>query len=301
MNQPKISIITPTLNQAHYIEATIQSVINQHYPNLEYIVLDGGSNDGTIEILEKYDQFIDYWVSEKDNGQTEAINKGVKRATGDIIAYLNSDDRLTPGTLELVNHWYQYGSTLWFVGGCTFVDANGDAIKNWYPSLPPKSKYALIAGPWGVPQPSCFWKRELFDTIGLFDENYNYVFDTEFQIRSIINGKIPTCTTMILSEATIHDESKTGQSTGVGHFWREEIAMLDAYRDQLNENENALVTTTQWLLDIGNPNSTQRPTPTVLQYVKSLRLKKNFTLRATIGALLRTLGFRKWKFPAGAK
>src|SRR5687768_13083798 len=102
MNSPKISIITPSYNQGRFIEETILSVINQNYPNLEYIIIDGGSTDNTVEIIRKYEQHLAYWVSEKDGGQSEAINKGFKKATGDIVCWINSDDFFMPGALSKV-------------------------------------------------------------------------------------------------------------------------------------------------------------------------------------------------------
>ena len=93
---PKISVITPSYNQGIYIEETIQSVLNQNYPNLEYIIIDGGSNDSTVEVIKKYESKIDFWVSEKDKGQADAINRGFAKATGDILCWLNSDDYFFP-------------------------------------------------------------------------------------------------------------------------------------------------------------------------------------------------------------
>src|SRR5690606_28750520 len=101
-NLPKISIITPSYNQSNFLEETILSVINQNYPNLEFFVIDGGSTDHSVEIIKQYENKIDFWVSEKDNGQSHAINKGFKRATGTIITWLNSDDVLTPGILHKI-------------------------------------------------------------------------------------------------------------------------------------------------------------------------------------------------------
>jgi glycosyltransferase involved in cell wall biosynthesis len=101
-NNPKITIITPSFNQGKYIERTIQSVLSQDYPNLEYIIIDGGSTDQTVDIIKKYERHLKYWVSEKDNGQSHAINKGLKYATGDIINWLNSDDYLEPQALNVI-------------------------------------------------------------------------------------------------------------------------------------------------------------------------------------------------------
>ncbi|MEI9912662.1 MAG: glycosyltransferase family 2 protein [Bacteroidota bacterium] len=99
---PGITIITPSFNQGRFIEETILSVIEQGYPNLEYIIMDGGSKDETVEVIKKYNSRISYWVSEKDNGQSDAINKGLHKATGDIINWINSDDQLVPGSLWII-------------------------------------------------------------------------------------------------------------------------------------------------------------------------------------------------------
>src|ERR1700733_14532761 len=99
---PKISIVTPSYNKGQYIEQTIQSVLDQNYPNLEYIIIDGGSTDNTIEIIEKYAPYLKYWVSEKDKGQANAINKGLQYCTGEIFNWLNSDDYLEPDSLEKI-------------------------------------------------------------------------------------------------------------------------------------------------------------------------------------------------------
>src|SRR4051794_29425295 len=107
MNYPKISVITPSFNQAPFLEETILSIINQDYPNLEYIVIDGGSTDKSVDIIRKYEEKITFWVSEKDNGQSEAINKGFEKATGDIVCWINSDDILLPHALiKVANFFY---------------------------------------------------------------------------------------------------------------------------------------------------------------------------------------------------
>ena len=106
LEYPKITVVTPSYNQGQFIEATIKSVIGQQYPNLEYIVCDGGSTDETVEILKKYADKITWWCSEKDKGQSDAINKGMHRATGDIVCWINSDDVLLPGTLLTVAKFF---------------------------------------------------------------------------------------------------------------------------------------------------------------------------------------------------
>ena len=104
---PKISIITPSYNQGQYLEETILSVINQNYPNLEYIIIDGGSTDNSVEIIKKYEKNISYWVSEKDHGQSNAINKGLAIATGDIVAWLNSDDQYCEKSLDIISNTFK--------------------------------------------------------------------------------------------------------------------------------------------------------------------------------------------------
>ena len=104
---PKITIVTPSFNQGQFIEETIRSVLDQNYPNLEYLIIDGGSTDQTIEVIRKYERQLSYWVSEKDRGQVHAINKGLARATGEIFGFLNSDDLYVPGTFEVVGEYFE--------------------------------------------------------------------------------------------------------------------------------------------------------------------------------------------------
>lgn len=142
---PKISIITPSLNQGDFIEECIRSVLLQQYPNLEYIIIDGGSQDNTVNIIKKYEPWIDYWVSEEDSGQSQAINKGMKIATGDIVAWLNSDDMYFPGVFfEIARQFSIYSNKLLCVGDCEFVTSEETFI--WKSKIP--SLYKLLLHPY---------------------------------------------------------------------------------------------------------------------------------------------------------
>ncbi len=193
MNNPKISIITPSYNQAEFIERTILSVLKQDYPNLEYIIMDGGSTDGTIEILKKYSDHI-IWKSEKDNGQSDAINKGLKMATGDIVAYLNSDDTYKPSALRKVADFFKKNpEKFWVYGKCKIINKNDEEIRKpitWYKNfLLRKYSYAKLLTENFISQPATFWKREIHAKRGFFDENEHLCMDYEFWLR--IGQKYP--------------------------------------------------------------------------------------------------------------
>ena len=118
---PRISIVTPSFNQGRFLERTILSVLNQNYPNLEYIVMDGGSTDESVEIIKKYENYLAYWISEKDNGQSDAIKKGFQKSTGEILAWLNSDDIYLSGALRGVAGFFRDGKGTEVVYGNRYI------------------------------------------------------------------------------------------------------------------------------------------------------------------------------------
>lgn len=177
---PKISLITPSFNQANYLEKTILSVLEQGYSNLEYIVMDGGSTDGSVDVIKKYSSFLSYWVSEPDRGQSRAINKGFQMASGDIVGWLNSDDILLPCALLKVGTFFRTINMAACSGNevCINEKSNITGFKRF---LPLSAKWLLTIG--NFSQPTIFWKRELFDVIGYLDENLHYAMDYDFFLR----------------------------------------------------------------------------------------------------------------------
>jgi glycosyltransferase involved in cell wall biosynthesis len=191
---PNISIITPTLNQARFIEETINSVLSQNYPRLEYIIIDGGSTDGTQKILGKYDRSLN-WISEPDNGQIDAINKGLRLAKGDVVAYLNSDDFYLPNTLLKVGGFFQMNQDAHFLSGkCLNIDINGKEIrsvitsyKNFWLRLGNDNFLHMLNY---VSQPATFWKKSIIDEIGYFNPAYSFAMDYDYWLRIARHHKL---------------------------------------------------------------------------------------------------------------
>lgn len=179
---PKITVITPSYNQGQYIEDTILSVINQDYPNLEYIIIDGGSTDNTVEVIKKYQDKIHYWVSEKDSGQSNAINKGLRKATGEIINWINSDDQLQPGSLSVIAKHFTDNPDAAIVHGR--IEYFGET-KNYYSTnLPLQDIETRYVSHICMPQPASFFHRKLIDEHGYLDESLHFSMDTDLFLRA---------------------------------------------------------------------------------------------------------------------
>lgn len=215
---PKISVITPSYNQGQFVEETIRSVLLQEYPNLEYIVIDGGSTDGSVPVIEKYAQWLSSWVSEADRGHAHAVNKGLQRASGDLIGWLNSDDLYEPDVLRDVAATFRDnpGTSVVF-GDCYFVDENNKTTGVLRAiDQPFDTKLQLWRG-WNIPQPSTFVRREVLDKIGLLDETLDYVVDYDWFLR-ISRSYSFLHTGRVMSRYRIHGGSKTSSAGSKGEF-----------------------------------------------------------------------------------
>jgi glycosyltransferase involved in cell wall biosynthesis len=179
---PKISVVTPTYNQGRYIEATIRSVLDQEYPNLEYIIMDGGSTDGTMEVIKKYSEHLAYWVSEPDGGQTDALIKGFDRASGEILCWLNSDDLFESLTLQEVGETFTRHPDWQVVYGDELaIDTDGHpfALKKEIPYY----RFIWMYDFNYIPQASTFWRRSIYEEVGGLDPKMNLAMDADLWAR----------------------------------------------------------------------------------------------------------------------
>jgi glycosyltransferase involved in cell wall biosynthesis len=254
--RPRLSIITPSLNQGQFIERTIRSVLDQGYENLEYLIVDGGSTDSTVETIRRYEDRIAWWITEPDAGQPDALNKGLARATGEVIAYINSDDYYLPGAFETAIGILQVSGASWMAGAARFVDEDARLREIWRPR-PPWTYESTIRGrhwwalaPWSVPQPSAFWTRELQQKVGPFRLDLDYVFDTEFFLRLVYAGHYPQLTDQELSVRVVHPEAKSANPAA----FRAEIGRLAPIcRPALTRSERLRLLLSRILLRITPP------------------------------------------------
>ena len=179
---PLISIITPSYNQGRFIEATIRSVIEQDYPEIEYIIVDGGSRDETLEIIQRYQSHIAWWVSEPDQGQTDALNKGFARATGDILAWINSDDTYLPGAFAEAAAFLQAHPEVGMVyGDANLVDEAGRFLER-FPARQTDYK-RLRRGSVHIPQQASFFRADLWRKVGPLDPSFYFAMDYDLWVR----------------------------------------------------------------------------------------------------------------------
>ncbi len=179
---PKISVIVPSFNQGQFLERTLRSIVQQQYPNLELIVIDGGSTDNSVEIIRKYENFIDYWVSEVDGSQTQGLIKGFNQATGDILCWLNSDDLYEKDTLfEVGSYFRSHPDADALYGGTTYIDENDRVmfVRKEFSF----NDYMLFYSGNFIPSPSMFWRRNIYDHVGGLDTDFDLAMDADLWIR----------------------------------------------------------------------------------------------------------------------
>ncbi len=179
---PKISVITPSYNQGEYIEDTIRSILDQKYPNIEYIIIDGGSCDDTVDKIKKFKQGISYWISEPDEGQTHAINKGFKMATGDLITWMNSDDKFYENAFfKVAEKYLKHPEIDVYYADKNHIDNEGICIRSqrYFPFY----LHSFLNDKMNMCNQACFWRREVFDKVGFLDEDIQFAMDMDFFIR----------------------------------------------------------------------------------------------------------------------
>jgi glycosyltransferase involved in cell wall biosynthesis len=293
---PLVSIITPSFNQARYLEQTIQSVLGQGYVHMEYLLVDGASTDGSLEIIRKYADKFEWWVSEPDTGQAEAINKGLRRAKGEIVAWLNSDDIYLPGAIEKAVAVFEAQPDLGLVfGDVLAIDADGQTSNHlrygdW--SLPDLMAFRVIG------QPSVFMRRSVLEQAGYLDLSYHYLLDHHLWLRMTQMAGMRYLPET-LSAARFHAESKNVAMAD--KFGEDVFRILDWMQTQpalapvLNENKERITAGAErlsafYLLDGGQARASLRA------YGRALRLHPATVLRDwkhVLSAVMSLLGLKR--------
>jgi GT2 family glycosyltransferase len=211
---PRISVVTPSLNQGRYLRKCIESIFSQGYPNLEFLVIDGGSTDESLSVIREYANRIDYWVSEPDAGQSDAINKGFKRANGELVAWLNADDFYLPGAFERIAEAYRANRLApFYFGDGHRVDIEGNFISKFFP---PGSlhfdRQALVMGLNYILQPSTFIHRGALERAGYLDTGLHYGMDSDLWMRLSALGE-PVAVASALSASREYAATKTASGS----------------------------------------------------------------------------------------
>ena len=258
---PKFTIVTPAYNSVAYLEETIRSVLLQGYPSLEYIVVDGSSQDGTVEIIRRYAPWLAYWCSEPDRGQSHALNKGFARATGDWLTWLNADDRYLPNALfQVATAARQLPTPHWIVGVLQWMDETGAYVDATAPTpitdienaeqwqnLHWIAQVCFRGSNLFRPQPTSFWSRAAHEAGGPLDERLHYAMDLDRWGKLARCGFAPRLISAELASFRLHATQKSAQ--GELPFMIDELAIVDHWLPQLNGKEyEILVKYRAWLV-----------------------------------------------------
>lgn len=231
----RITVITPSFNQAAFLEQTIRSVLDQNYPNLQYGIVDGGSTDGSVDIIERYRDQLAFAIIEPDRGQVDAINKGFRRAAcqpDDVVGWLCADDTLLPGALDAIAAQFDDRDTHWIAGACRVTDAQGNTLEIQHP-FGDFSLAGILLRPDGllIPQPGVWWRQHVLDRVGLLDPSLHYALDFDLWCRFAAAGYRPRIIGRELATYRLHEQSKTcSQRDG---FAREHLVIERRYAGYL--------------------------------------------------------------------
>ena len=237
---PKVTVVTPSYQQAAYLERTIRSVLDQDYPNLEYIVIDGGSTDGSREVIERYADRLAYWVSVPDAGQTHAINKGFNRGTGEVFAWLNSDDTYEPGAIRRAVEALRAAPDCSFVyGDCSFIDADDRVIGRF--NAKQTDLNALRRGSVHIPQQAFFFRAELWERVGPLDQDIWFAMDYDLWLRLAAIAPYRYFPGAVWANFRLHADAKT--IVADERCWRDMLTI----HTRNDESAVSLLTAKYWI------------------------------------------------------